>query len=79
MNVFFVEKNTLYTPPLHGPFFTGITRGSVVQVARDLGLTIEETADSDRCGRGENSEPGRMTEGFRVLIPCGPSWSESEN
>jgi branched-chain amino acid aminotransferase len=43
MNVFFVEKNTLYTPPLHGTILPGITRDSVIQVARDLGLTVAET------------------------------------
>jgi branched-chain amino acid aminotransferase len=43
MNVFFVEQNTLYTPPLTGTILPGITRDSVIQVARDLGLTVHET------------------------------------
>src|SRR5579872_1722353 len=36
MNVFFVEKNRLCTPPLQGTILPGITRDSVIQVARDL-------------------------------------------
>jgi branched-chain amino acid aminotransferase len=43
MNVFFVENNTLYTPPLHDTILPGITRASVIQVARDLGIGVSET------------------------------------
>jgi branched-chain amino acid aminotransferase len=43
MNVFFVENNTLYTPPLHDTILPGITRDSVIQVARDLGIGVCET------------------------------------
>ena len=63
MNVFFVEKNTLYTPPLHGTILPGITRDSVIQVARDLGLTVEETPiQIDEAA--EKIRAGRMTEVF---------------
>lgn len=63
MNVFFVEKNTLYTPPLHGTILPGITRDSVITVARDLGLTVEETPVSidDAAGKIQS---GRITEVF---------------
>jgi branched-chain amino acid aminotransferase len=43
MNVFTVEGTTLYTPPLHDTILAGITRDSVIQVARDLGLEVHET------------------------------------
>jgi branched-chain amino acid aminotransferase len=43
MNVFFVEQNTLYTPPLRDTILPGITRDSVIQVAHDLGIGVRET------------------------------------
>ena len=43
MNVFFVENGTLVTPPLHDTILPGITRDSVMQVARDLGIAVRET------------------------------------
>jgi branched-chain amino acid aminotransferase len=63
MNVFFVEKDTLYTPPLHGTILPGITRASVIQVARDLGLKVEETPiQIDEAA--DKLQSGRMTEVF---------------
>jgi branched-chain amino acid aminotransferase len=63
MNVFFVEKDTLYTPPLNGTILPGITRDSVILVARDLGLKVEETPiQIDEAA--EKLESGRMTEVF---------------
>jgi branched-chain amino acid aminotransferase len=63
MNVFFVEKDTLYTPPLHGTILPGITRDSVIQVARDLGLQVEESPiQIDEAA--DKLESGRMTEVF---------------
>ena len=43
MNVFFVENGMLVTPPLHDTILPGITRDSVIQVARDLGITVRES------------------------------------
>ena len=40
-NVFIVKNNVLYTPLL-GPILPGITRISVLQLARDLGYTVKE-------------------------------------
>ena len=63
MNVFFVEKDTLYTPPLAGTILPGITRDSVIQVARDLGLKVHETPiQIDEAA--EKLQSGRMTEVF---------------
>ena len=63
MNVFFVEKDKLYTPPLHDTILAGITRDSVIQVARDLGIAVEETPiQIDEAA--EKIRSGRMTEVF---------------
>ena len=64
MNVFFVEKNTLYTPPLHGTILPGITRDSVIQVARDLGLDRSRKLRSRSMKRQRKFEAGRITEVF---------------
>ena len=43
MNVFFVMADgTLVTPPLNGNILPGITRKSLIQLARDEGMTVEE-------------------------------------
>ena len=44
MNVFFVfgEANTLVTPRLTGSILEGVTRDSILQLARDRGMTVEE-------------------------------------
>ena len=63
MNVFFVEGTTLYTPPLHGTILAGITRNSVMQVARDLGYDVQEAAiDIDEAA--EKIQSGRISEVF---------------
>ena len=63
MNVFFVENKTLYTPPLQGTILPGITRDSVITVARDLGMKVEETpVQIDEAA--EKIRQGRMTEVF---------------
>lgn len=63
MNVFFVENQTLYTPPLHGTILPGVTRDSVMTVARDLGLTVKESPiHIDEAA--EKIQAGRMTEVF---------------
>ncbi len=66
MNIFFVEGNTLCTPPLHGTILAGITRDSLVQVARDLGYTVQE-ADINIDEAAEKIDSGRISE----VIACG--------
>jgi len=44
MNVMFVEDGTLVTPPLGGTILPGITRDSVMTLAREAGLTVREYA-----------------------------------
>jgi branched-chain amino acid aminotransferase len=41
-NLFVVRDNTLYTPPLTASILPGITRSSVLTLARDLGFRVRE-------------------------------------
>jgi branched-chain amino acid aminotransferase len=41
-NLFLVRDNILYTPPLSAAILPGITRNSVIVLARDLGFTVQE-------------------------------------
>jgi branched-chain amino acid aminotransferase len=41
-NVFIVRDGTLYTPPLGASILGGITRDTVITLARDLGFTVHE-------------------------------------
>jgi len=39
-NIFIVRDNVLYTPPEHASILPGITRDSVITIARDLGYNV---------------------------------------
>ena len=41
-NLFLVRDGVLYTPPLSAAILPGITRSSIMQIARDLGFTVIE-------------------------------------
>lgn len=41
-NIFFVVEDVLVTPPLEGSILPGVTRRSVIQLARDWGISVEE-------------------------------------
>jgi len=41
-NVFLVMGGALYTPPVNGTLLAGITRDSVVAIARELGIPVHE-------------------------------------
>jgi branched-chain amino acid aminotransferase len=41
-NLFVVRDNVLYTPPLTASILPGITRNSVITIAKDLGLKVRE-------------------------------------
>jgi branched-chain amino acid aminotransferase len=66
MNVFFVEGTTLYTPPLGDTILPGVTRDSVIQVARDLGLAVVE-APIQIDEAADKIQSGQMAE----IIACG--------
>jgi len=42
-NIFLVRKGELFTPPLDAGILDGITRETVIELARDAGLTVHET------------------------------------
>ena len=42
-NVFVVKDGKIATPPLSTSILPGITRNSIIQIAQDLGYTVEET------------------------------------
>ena len=75
MNLCFVEEGKLVTSPLHGTILDGITRRSVLELARYSGFAIEERALSvDEIFSG--IESGRITEAFGtgtavVISPVG--------
>jgi branched-chain amino acid aminotransferase len=64
MNVFFVHgSDTLVTPRLTGSILEGVTRDSILQLARDRGMTVQErevTLDEWRDGVAS----GAITEVF---------------
>jgi branched-chain amino acid aminotransferase len=41
-NLFIVRENVIYTPPIGNSVLSGITRDSVVTIARDLGFEVRE-------------------------------------
>ena len=41
-NLFLVRDDVIYTPPLTASILPGITRDSVITLARDLGFTVRE-------------------------------------
>jgi branched-chain amino acid aminotransferase len=76
MNIFFVfEDGTMVTPPLTGTILPGITRDSVVTLARELGHEVREEPYSFDQWRADASS-GRLREVFAcgtaaVLTPVG--------
>jgi branched-chain amino acid aminotransferase len=42
MNVFFLIGETLFTPPLSDSILEGITRDSIITLAKEMGVTVEE-------------------------------------
>ena len=41
-NIFFVKDGTVVTPPTHIGILEGVTRNTVIDLARNLGLVVEE-------------------------------------
>jgi branched-chain amino acid aminotransferase len=41
-NIFLIRQNVVYTPPLSSAVLPGITRDSVIQIARNLGYEVRE-------------------------------------
>ena len=76
MNVFFVfNDGSLQTPPLTGTILPGITRDSLITLARDLGLTVREEPYAIDQWQAD-AQSGRLTEAFAcgtaaVVTPIG--------
>ena len=76
MNIFFVfADGTLRTPPLGGTILPGITRDSLIRLARDQGLTVAEEPYGIDQWR-EDAASGRLVEAFAcgtaaVVTPIG--------
>ena len=76
MNIFFVfEDGSIQTPPLTGTILPGITRDSILTLARDEGLVVREEPYAVEQWRAD-AESGRLTESFAcgtaaVVTPIG--------
>lgn len=76
MNIFFVMADgSLVTPPLGGTILPGITRASLIQLARDEGLTVREEPYSIDQWRADAAS-GALSESFAcgtaaVVTPIG--------
>ena len=76
MNLFFAfADGRLRTPPLTGTILPGITRDSLLTLARDAGLTVEEEPYAIDQWR-DDARSGRLTEAFAcgtaaVVTPIG--------
>lgn len=63
MNVFFLIDDTLVTPPLEGTILEGVTRNTVIHLAKDWGMDVEERRISiDEVISASNE--GRLKEVF---------------
>jgi branched-chain amino acid aminotransferase len=83
MNIFFVIGGILYTPPLEGSILPGITRDSVITLAKDFGVPVREERltidDATQAIRG-----GEMSEAFgtgtaAVVSPVGELYYNGES
>ncbi len=76
MNVFFVyDDGSISTPPLSDTILAGITRDSLIALARDRGITVREERYSLDQWRADAAS-GRLTEAFAcgtaaVVTPIG--------
>ncbi|MFD3489579.1 branched-chain amino acid aminotransferase [Streptomyces sp. NPDC058690] len=88
MNLYFVYGNKIVTPALTGSLLAGVTRDSLLRVARDLGYESEEDRVSIDQWRTD-TENGALTEVFAcgtaaVITPvgivksAGGEWTQSD-
>ncbi len=64
MNIFFVfDDGSISTPPLTGTILPGITRDSILTIARDRGLVVREEPYAIDQWRAD-AQSGRLTESF---------------
>ncbi|GHJ36227.1 branched-chain amino acid aminotransferase [Streptomyces sp. TS71-3] len=75
MNLYFVYGDRIVTPELSGSLLPGVTRASLLTLARDLGYSAEEGRISTKDWR-RDTESGALTEVFAcgtaaVITPVG--------
>jgi branched-chain amino acid aminotransferase len=76
MNIFFIfNDGSMVTPPLAGTILPGVTRDSIIQLAREKGLTVREEPYSFEQWRND-AVSGKLVESFAcgtaaVLTPIG--------
>lgn len=75
MNIFFVENGKVVTPALNGSILPGITRKSIIELAKELGYEVEERKVSV-AELFEAYDKGELTEVFgsgtaAVISPVG--------
>ena len=76
MNIFFAfSDGSLQTPPLGGTILAGVTRDSLIRLARDMGVTVREEPYALDQWR-DDAESGRLAETFAcgtaaVVTPIG--------
>ncbi|GGE82855.1 branched-chain amino acid aminotransferase [Sphingomonas prati] len=76
MNLFFVfDDGSMITPPLRGTILPGITRDSILTLARDMGITVREERYAIDQWRADATS-GRLREAFAcgtaaVVTPIG--------
>ncbi|MFF1480042.1 branched-chain amino acid aminotransferase [Streptomyces sp. NPDC058301] len=83
MNLYFVYGDRIVTPSLTGSLLPGITRDSLLTIARDLGYTAEEGRISTEDWK-RDTEAGTLTEVFAcgtaaVITPVGSVKSARAN
>ena len=76
MNIFFVfDDGSVQTPPLDGTILHGVTRDSLLRLARDMGFAVREEPYSIEQWKAD-AQSGRLTEAFAcgtaaVVTPIG--------
>jgi branched-chain amino acid aminotransferase len=82
-NIFIVKKGRIKTPPLSSPILAGITRDSIITIARELGFELEEATfardelwladEVFMCGTAAEITPVREIDDRRIGAgQCGP-------
>jgi branched-chain amino acid aminotransferase len=82
-NIFIVKKGKIKTPPLSSAILAGITRDSVITIAREHGLSVEETTfardelycadEVFLCGTAAEITPVREVDDRKIGAgECGP-------
>jgi branched-chain amino acid aminotransferase len=75
-NIFVVRDGALYTPPVAGGILEGITRESIIRIAKDKGITVEERRfsrdylycadEAFMCGTAAEITPVREVDDRRI-------------